>query len=198
MRSWRSVLQAFVSLLAIAGLSAGPAWADTPSFDSLQRHDTIVRVTYTQPLYHLDVYGLVRATPDEVWRAITSYDHYDAFLPLVTNSHLKRREGNVAYQYVRMSPPWPFHVQWMVNANAENKAQGSLSFSEADGNVKQENGYWQVTGMAPDETCLQYHLNVDPWMDLVPSWLVLLVTNSVLPDIIHGVRKEVRAARAAS
>ncbi|HEY9720375.1 MAG TPA: SRPBCC family protein, partial [Oscillatoriaceae cyanobacterium] len=130
----RSLLKALVTWFAIALAVPAPATAATPSLGDLQQHDTIVNVTYTQPLYHLDVYGLIQASPDEVWQAITCYDHYDQFLPLVTKSRLRKRDGNVAYQYVRMNPPWPFHVQWMVNANQENKATGSLNFSEASGN----------------------------------------------------------------
>jgi ribosome-associated toxin RatA of RatAB toxin-antitoxin module len=176
-----------------------PALAETPpSAEQLERRDIIVDLKTELPIYHLDVYGLVDGTPEQVWEAITSYNSYNEFLPLVTDSSVRKRADKTVYQYVKMNPPWPFHQQWMVNANKEDKINGIISWTMADGNVKLEHGYWAVTPMPNGKTRLQYHLTVDPWMDNMPSWVVSMVTRGVMPQVIRGVRKRVELIRSAS
>jgi hypothetical protein len=62
----------------------------------------------------------------------------------------------------------------------------------AEGNLRFERGYWQMTPLAEARTRLQYHLTVDPWLDIVPGWLIEFATRTVLPDVIRGVRQRVR------
>ena len=49
----------------------------------ISRGEIVVNYKSKHPVYWLDVYGLVDAPADQVWKAITSYDHYQDFLPLV-------------------------------------------------------------------------------------------------------------------
>jgi ribosome-associated toxin RatA of RatAB toxin-antitoxin module len=159
----------------------------------ISRGEIVVALVNRHPIYHLDVYGAVDAPLDAVWSAITSYDDYKAFLPLVVESAVRKRAGDSVWQHVRMQPPWPLHDHWMVNVNVENRAKGRIAWTMADGNLRFERGYWQVTPMGPNRTKLQYHLTVDPWLDIVPGWLIEFATRSVLPDVIKGTRKRVKA-----
>lgn len=187
----------------LAGLAPGPATAaeqtiiTTPPTASqegqIARGEIVVALVNRHPIYHLDVYGAIDAPFDRVWRAVTDYDDYKEFLPLVVESGVKKRTGAAVYQYVRMRPPWPLHDHWMVNANVENRRKGTIAWTMADGNLRFERGYWQITPMGPNRTKLQYHLTVDPWLDVVPGWLVEFATRTVLPDVIKGVRKRVKA-----
>jgi hypothetical protein len=65
----------------------------------------------------------------------------------------------------------------------------------ADGNLRYERGYWQLRAVGNDRTRLQCHLTVDPWLDIVPGWLVEMATRQVLPDVIRGVRSRVKSRR---
>jgi ribosome-associated toxin RatA of RatAB toxin-antitoxin module len=167
--------------------------ATTPYQDGqISRGEIVVNYRAHHPIYYLDVYGAVDASSDTVWKAITSYDHYQDFLPLVVESGIKKREPGKCWQYVRMRPPWPLHDHWMVNANVEKKSIGNLSWTMADGNLRFEHGYWQITPISAKRCKLQYHLTVDPWLDIVPNWLVEMATKKILPDVIKGVRKRVQ------
>jgi len=158
----------------------------------INRGEIVVTLKQAHPIYYLDVYGVVDATPDAVWHAITTYDRYQDFLPMVVESGIRKREPGKIWQYVRMQPPWPLHDHWMVNANVENKRTWNISWTMADGNLRMEHGFWQITPLPSGKTRLQYHLTVDPWLDKVPGWLIELATKTVLPDVIKGVRKRVR------
>ncbi|MDB5099367.1 MAG: hypothetical protein JWM80_3788 [Cyanobacteria bacterium RYN_339] len=161
----------------------------------ISRGEIVVNYKSKHPVYWLDVWGLIDGTPDQVWKAITTYDRYQDFLPLVVESSVRKRAPGRCWQYVRMRPPWPLHDHWMVNANVENKATGNLSWTMDDGNLRMEHGYWQITPVGPNKCKLQYHLTVDPWLDVVPSWLVEFATKQVLPNVIKGVRKRVKAGK---
>jgi ribosome-associated toxin RatA of RatAB toxin-antitoxin module len=162
------------------------------------RGEIVVNYKSQHPVYWLDVYGMIEAPPEVVWKAITTYDRYQDFLPLVVESGVRKRAPNRVWQYVRMRPPWPLHDHWMVNANVEKKASWNLSWTMDDGNLRMEHGYWQITPMGPNRCKLQYHLTVDPWLDIVPSWLVEFATKTVLPDVIKGVRKRVTTPQTAT
>lgn len=179
--------------LLVAGTLTGPiparAATDGDLDARLSRGEVVVLMNAKHPIYHFRVYGIVDAPPDRVWKAITSYSNYNEFLPLVTESQLKRRVNHTAYQYLTMSAPWPFIKHWMINENTEDRVHGILSFKQDKGNVKLEYGYWQVWPMPNGKTKLLYNLTADPWMDYVPQWLVGMVTKQFLPDVIKGVRK---------
>ncbi|MEB3330470.1 MAG: SRPBCC family protein [Candidatus Sericytochromatia bacterium] len=164
--------------------------------DALTRGEIVVHLVNRHPIYHLDVYGLVEAPFERVWRAVTSYDRYHQFLPMVVESGIRKRSRHTTWQFVKMQPPWPLHHHWMVNINVERKQRGNVAWTMADGNLRFERGYWQMTPVGTDRTRLQYHLTVDPWLDIVPSWLIEFATRSVLPDVIRGVRQRVRQAAA--
>jgi ribosome-associated toxin RatA of RatAB toxin-antitoxin module len=194
------VALALTSLLLVGGPLAPGARAEqlTPEVEArLAKGEVVVLLKSRHPIYYFNVYGVVNAPPDDVWRAITAYDRYNEFLPLVATAELRRRSGNTAWQYLKMDMPWPFIKHWVINENQEDRARGILSFKQAEGNVKLEYGYWQVTPLPDGKTRLLYNLTADPWMDFVPSWLVELVTRQIMPDVIKGVRKRVAADQGA-
>ena len=195
-----SVAIATLSAWLVIGQAPGlaPAAQANPAHDQrLAKGEIVVDLISKHPIYHFDVYGVVDGTPEQVWEVITDYHQYRDFLPLVSESNVRKRHNDTVYQYVQMSPPWPFHKQWMVNACKEEKARWTMSWTMSEGNVKLEHGYWRLTPLPDGKTKLQYHLTVDPWMDHVPSWVVETVTRSVMPDIVKGIRKRVATAKQA-
>lgn len=199
-RSLRSSLAGVALGLAALMAAAPPASAADAPLSALDRRlasgEIVVKVAKSAPtVYELDVYGNVEAPQETVWAAITSYDRYGEFLPLVTESSLQSRSGARVRQLVKMTPPWPFPKHWFVNACVENKAAGVLSWTMAEGTPKYEQGYWQLVPRGASKTRLRYHLSVDPWMDSVPAWVVSMVTQVTMPDVVKGVRR--RAALLA-
>jgi ribosome-associated toxin RatA of RatAB toxin-antitoxin module len=197
----------------VSGAIAGPALAMDPAAkptpvmivnqltpyleQKLDKGEVVVLVKQRHPVYDLDVFGDIDGTREQVWSAVTSYAQYKDFLPLVTDSALRKREGNRFHQYVKMNPPWPFQEHWMINVNVENKAAWRVSWDEADGSVRYEKGFWEITQGAGTKTRLRYHLTVDPWMDTMPGWVVEMVTKTIMPAVINGVRKRVKTVQDA-
>lgn len=199
---------AALALVAAASFALAPApvtAAEVPSIvtnptaaqeGQIARGEIVVAMVNRHPIYHMDVYGVVDAPFDTVWKAVTSYADYKEFLPLVVDSSVRKRTGAYTDQFVRMQPPWPLHDHFMVNRNVENRAKGMVAWTMTPGgetNLRYERGYWQVNPMGPTKTRLQYHLTVDPWLDIVPGWLVEFATRQVLPDVIKGTRKRCKA-----
>lgn len=145
------------------------------------------------PVYHLDAYGHVAAPIDKVWASITGYDRYKEFLPMVVESRLVKRQGNKVWQRLVMRPPFPMHDHWVVNLNQEDRANGRLSFGMDDGNLRMEHGYWKLDPLPGGKTKVHYHITVDPWLDVVPQWLIQMGTNQIMPSVIKGVRRRVGA-----
>lgn len=191
-RLTRLGLLAALTLAPLTALDAGASRADAVE-TRLERGEIVVSVKGKHPLYNIDVHGVVDGSLEQVWRAITTYDRYEEFLPLVTESALRKRTGPTVHQYVKMTPPWPFHIQWMLNECHEEKPAWRITWRKLDGNVRHEEGYWQLSPLGAGRTRVQYHLTVDPWMDAVPDWVFSMVTQSVMPDVIKGVRKRVKA-----
>jgi ribosome-associated toxin RatA of RatAB toxin-antitoxin module len=160
--------------------------------EELRQGGIVVHHVNRHPIYHLDVYGMIEAPFDTVWGAVTSFDEYHQFLPLVVESGIRRRHSGSTWQYVKMQPPWPLHAHWMVNINVENRSSGIVSWTMADGNLRFERGYWHMRSYGANRTRLQYHLTVDPWLDIVPGWLIEFGTRQVLPNVIKGVRQRVK------
>lgn len=195
-----------MALIVTIGLVAAPSAAALPGEKTeittlptaaqeaqIAKGDIIVHHVNRHPIYHLDVYGMIEAPFDAVWSAITEYDEYREYLPLVVESGVKKRAGDTVWQYVKMQPPWPLHAHWMVNVNVENRRRGTITWTMADGNLRFERGYWLITPVGSNRTKLQYHLTVDPWLDIVPPWLVEFATRQVMPDVVKGIRKRVKA-----
>ncbi|MEB3197328.1 MAG: SRPBCC family protein [Candidatus Sericytochromatia bacterium] len=209
MATFRKTLLLTLGLLLQGGLYPLPGLANPPDpkamlttpptphqEESLGKGEIVVHLVNRHPIYHLDVYGLIDAPFPAVWEAVTSYDHYHQFLPLVVESGIRKKSRDNTWQFVRMQPPWPLHDHWMVNINVEQRHKGVVSWTMADGNLRFERGYWQMAPQGQDRTRLQYHLTVDPWLDIVPGWLIEFATRSVLPDVIKGVRARVKTVAA--
>ena len=160
----------------------------------IARGEIVVTMVNKHPIYHMDVYGIVDAPFDAVWKTVTSYEDYKAFLPLVVESSVRKRTPGAVHQFVRMQPPWPLHDHYMVNINVENRAKGTVAWTMTPGetNLRFERGYWQINPVGPNRTRMQYHLTVDPWLDVVPGWLIEFATRQVLPDVVKGVRKRAK------
>lgn len=205
----QAITRTTAALALVAGMIAGLAPTPARAADQAQittyptaaqegqiaRGEIVVAMVNRHPIYHMDVYGLVDAPFDAVWSAVTSYDAYKEFLPLVVESTVKKRTAGAVHQFVRMQPPWPLHDHWMVNINVENRRKGTVAWTMTPGetNLRFERGYWQINPLGPNRTRLQYHLTVDPWLDIVPGWLIEFATRQVLPDVIKGTRKRAKA-----
>ena len=194
----RALVSAGVAVL----LLTPPAWAcqyceqaQAPHLaprQLLDRGEVVVNLINRHPVYHVDVYGLIDGSVDDVWAAITTYDRYEDFLPLVTESSLRQRVGNLVHQYVKIRPPWPLQEHWMLNANLEKRKEGLLRFNMTDGNLRSEHGFWHLTPWSEHQTRLHYHVSLDPWLDFVPGWVIEFGTKVVMPDIVKGVRRRVK------
>lgn len=198
---------AWGALALLLGLNASPAWAYPPGLPSpvpcrsvallpsqeaaISRGEVVTTFLGAHPVYHLDAYGLVEASQDRVWAIITEYPRYKEFLPMMVESALVRRQGTKAWQRLRIRPPFPLHDHWVVNLNQEDRGRGRLTFGMDDGNLRMEHGYWQLSPGPAGKTRVQYHITVDPWLDIVPTWLVQMATGQIMPGVIKGLRRQV-------
>ena len=72
-----------------------PAMTTAYQDGQISRGEIVVNYKSKHPIYWLDVYGLIDAPADQVWKAITSYGRYQDFLPRVVESGVDEQVAGV-------------------------------------------------------------------------------------------------------
>jgi ribosome-associated toxin RatA of RatAB toxin-antitoxin module len=132
--------------------------------------------------------ALIAAPPERVWDAITDYDHYKDFMPLTTVSEVRRREGETVFFYTELGTPLKT-IRYEIKLELD-KPRWRVAWTLVEGNLKSNEGSWQLEPYGAGETYAVYTCFVAPGFWL-PGYLLNQVTQGTLPQVINAVRRRV-------
>lgn len=101
--------------------------------------------------------------------------------------------GTTGYFFAVLSVPWPATNRWYI-LKLEDVVTSDRWFqhwSMVMGNLKTNDGSWELTPLDNGRTLATYTVFADPG-GLIPDWIINLGTTQTLPDVIRSLRKRVK------
>lgn len=166
---------------------------------SIQRGDivTLLRNTHESTLKDVLSVALIDAHPDEVWNVLTDYEKYGKMFPGILKGESRNKQGDTEDHYSLFDYPWPFEDRWTVNRLVHASDRRSIRWRRIEGTVKEIVGSWQLVPHG-DQTLAIYSVRLDPGIPMIPKWAIDWGSRQVAPNIIKGVRQQVRENRRAT
>jgi ribosome-associated toxin RatA of RatAB toxin-antitoxin module len=132
---------------------------------------------------------LIAAPPEKVWEAITDFEHYKEFMPLTSESYVKRREGSDVWFYTEISVPLKT-IRYEIKLHLDKPAW-KMDWTYVEGDLRSNEGGWQLEPYAGgSETYALYRAFVSISFS-VPGFIANRITQGSLPQILAAVRKRV-------
>lgn len=191
----------------VAGAAAGE-WTRVRQVDGVE--------VYRQPVEGSDipaVRGRTRfdAPVSDVFRAISDYDHFAAFIPSVSESRVVERDDRATWVYQRLGFPLPvadrhyiikvvndLHVAGagVIDVGWQLDTARSASLLSTDALLPAAfSGAWHLEALANQAGCdALYTIHVDP-AGALPDWLFVRVTERYVVKVMNAVRKRIEVRR---
>jgi ribosome-associated toxin RatA of RatAB toxin-antitoxin module len=133
--------------------------------------------------YELQATGVVRATPQQTWKKLTSYDEMQAYVPNLAAAKLVSRNG----QESTIEQKWVKHVLFFKHTvnlvvRANEYPINRIDISLVSGEMKKYSATWEMTPIGLDGingTRISYHGKIEP-DSYLPS---LFGTSMMLSDV---------------
>ena len=191
----------FASLLLLAVF---PAWADPEETRRLASGEVLVSLAPVPGGGPQEATGrgVVDASPERVFRALTDYAHWQEFMPFLEKSEPRKgKDGAVECLHV-LDLPAPFgerHYRVRFTQRVETGPRGTTwridwSAVPGSGNLAGHRGSWTLTAFGPERTLAVCRLFTDPGGG-VPRWMMDRANRKNLPWIFDGLRQHVRRSR---
>lgn len=142
-------------------------------------------------------YGIIPATPDQVWEVLTDFSAWPNFLPKVREVSVSKVEGDNLWLYHKMKIMITIEYTVIYTFEPEIGRAGWVLDKESKHSIGDTTGFWEMVPVNGGRwTLMTYHAMVDTGMP-VPAFVENFLTKESLPQIIEGLRDEV-AKRTAS
>ncbi len=107
--------------------------------------------------------------------------------------------GTTCYFFSRVDVPWPATNRWYLLKLDDTVTPGRWyeSWSLILGNLKSNDGSWDLRPLDNDRTLVTYKVFSDPG-GMIPDWIINIGTNQTLPEVIKAVRKRVKEEAGAA
>jgi ribosome-associated toxin RatA of RatAB toxin-antitoxin module len=130
--------------------------------------------------------ALLGAPPERVFEAITDYEHYREFMPLTTVSEVRRREGDTVWFYTELSFPLKT-IRYEIKLKLD-KARLRTEWTLVDGNIRSNEGSWQLEPYGQGDTYAVYTVFVSTGF-AIPGFIEAKISQGSLPQILGAVRR---------
>ena len=140
--------------------------------DGMARLDRYDVLSFTDPipdgLKKGKAIGVFDATPEEIFRVITEYEHYNSFIPRVVSSQVIDRHGDTsAFVFLLTDLPWPVRDAWVL-AQFEHEQLGAntyrIRFWQIRGSLRRYAGSALIEPWAGNKSAVTYELIIEPDM----------------------------------
>lgn len=193
------------ALLSLAGVAHALPAVGPDGLDRLAHYKVL---TYTDPggngINKGKAIGVFDATPDEVFRVATDYQHYPQFAPRVVASKVIDRQGDQrAFVWLSSDLPWPVSKAW-VYAQFEHERLGGevyrVRFWQLKGSMKRYAGSIFIEPWAKwkggGTSVVTYELLAEPDTS-APKRFVNARVEEVVSKYIHFLRQHINDLRRA-
>ncbi len=116
-----------------------------------------------------------------------------ALIKYLRQHRAEKMTGTTGYFFSLLNMPWPLVNRWYIIKLEDFVTSGRWfqHWTMVMGNVKTNNGSWELVPLDKGRTLVTYTLFTDPGGS-VPDFLINLGTNVTLPGVIEAVRKRVK------
>ena len=200
-----SCFQAILGLCALAGAAAARPSVGPDGLSRLAHYQVL---TFTDPggngINRGKAIGLFDATPDEVFRVATDYQHYVDFAPRVVASQVVDRQGD-ARAFVSLSTdlPWPVSKAWVYAQFEQERLARDvyrIRFWQLKGSMKRYEGSIFIEPWAKwkggGTSVVTYELLAEPDSS-APKRLINARVEEVAAKYIHFLRSHINDLRRA-
>jgi ribosome-associated toxin RatA of RatAB toxin-antitoxin module len=119
-----------------------------------------------QAYYELHATGIVRATPQQTWKVLTTYDAMQSYVPNLETTKVITRNGNecvIEQQWVKHVLFFKHSVNLVVRAT--ESPMSSIDIILVSGDMKEYTTRWEFSPIGPDGingTRITYHGKIEP------------------------------------
>jgi ribosome-associated toxin RatA of RatAB toxin-antitoxin module len=139
--------------------------------------------------------GIVRASPEQVWRVIVDYPGHPRYYPRVTSTEVVERDDrHVIVRYVVTVFPFSFDFYMDKYPDARRRrVEWHLADGRAHGLFRENSGYWQVDAADdPGTSVVTYAIAV---RTVLPAFVTGGAERASLIETVTALRKLVEPAR---
>jgi hypothetical protein len=182
-------------LLSGAGAASARPSLDEERLGRLDRYDVL---TFVDPagsgINKSKAIGVFDATPDEIYRTATDYEHLAEFAPRLSTSRVVDRRGDAqAFVMLTAQLPWPVSSAWVYAEFDHEKLGGGvyrIRFWQIRGSMRRYSGSMLIEPWSGRKSAVTYELLVEP-DSRAPRGLI----NSKLKDAagryVHALRQRI-------
>ncbi len=135
--------------------------------------------------------GIIRSTPEAVWRTLTDYPAFPEYMPNVLESKVQREEGNTSWVAIKFSATVKNLNYVLKIVHEHNVRPWKITWTLVEGDLKSIDGHY-VLYEIPEGTRLEYVEMVDPG-PFVPGFIQETLTRHSIPNLYRAVAE--RAAK---
>lgn len=176
-------MQWIPSIIAVAGIALGQAWA-APVPD--------VRIEQRDGAFTVFARLSVEVTRATAWEVITDYNHLGDFVPDMDESRVVSGAGEPTL--VRQTGVWNlfgFRVPIRILAQVEERPMYSIRFHSISGNVRVENGEWWIADEGRG-VAITYRVECTPDFWVPPILGAILIRRDVRATLDQVAREMLR------
>jgi hypothetical protein len=205
--AWRVAVALAVWLGATIGLEAlsmtaarAAEEAEEANADSLQLYTqgwTVdsIRISHAQApgVRHLVASGRIAAPVRDVWEVVSRPPREGQWWPGIKEATIERVEADTQVVRYTLSVPFYRDRHYELRSVADQR-EGRFLFEMVPGygNVRAINGYWQVSALSDSLTRVNYVLDTDPGVSLVPRFIVNWATRRAVPRTFAFLARKAR------
>jgi hypothetical protein len=116
--------------------------------------------------YELQATGIVRATPQQVWKKLTAYDEMQSYVPNLASAKIVSRTGPES----TIEQKWVKHILFFTHSvnlvvRATEHPMSRIDIALVSGEMKKYSAVWEVTPIGPDGangTRINYQGKIEP------------------------------------
>jgi len=134
----------------------------------------------------------VNATPDQVWKVITSFEKYPSYIEELSNVETYATKGNDLFVDFTISS-WGFEVQYYIKHDYQ-PSKGYMTWTldySRESDLDDSTGYWLVypSPLDPSKTRVEYSvdLRIKGW---VPGFIQTMLAETGVENATKWVKRE--------
>jgi ribosome-associated toxin RatA of RatAB toxin-antitoxin module len=169
-------------------------WADDQPRNPARPEDGPVAQVYQPPgePKRVRCAMLLAQPPERVWRAVTDYENYAAFLPYLASIQVERRPGGchmTGRARSLLGDHWPFAID--IREERSDKASTARWDEKGEGQVRLNRGGWEVIPAGTDQTLLVLSLETE--VHNYPTFIIRNAYLHRLKAVLRQVDQHLRA-----
>jgi len=208
MRTFFFVLLSFIVGQAVAG---EPQWEIATRKSGIT---VFARKAEGENIAEVKAIGLIRSSPEEVWKILVDFDNYTKSMPYTEVSRCLSREGEgkTFYFYTVLNPPVVSRRDYVLRLRDESEWKEGAGFLKLTWKVAEDSetrvppksgmvrlklsdGYWLLEPREGGKaTFATYYVLTDGGGSL-PAWIINQANKTAAPNVILAVRKAVEPAK---